>query len=487
MGYILYGVSLFFTPYSPTLLIVSLLLLGGSIFVIMVVLLTLHSINHITHLAAKERHRALHDELTELPNRTLLQDRIDHAISVARRDNHTVSVLLMDLDRFKEINDALGHFYGDYVLQKVAIRLRRALRQSDTLSRFGGDEFAVVLPGSNVQDAKKIAQKIAKFIEQPIMIEGHRLTVGVSIGITMFPDHGNDSESLIQHADLAMYEAKRSGIVYAEFNPEQDRMTWNRLIFMGELRDAMNKDQLTLYYQPKISANDHELVGVEVLVRWFHPDKGLLPAEDFILLAEKAGLLSTMTLWILERAIQQIAEWQGKGHVITIAVNLSINNLQDLEFPGQVEELLAKYKVNPVQLTMEITETSMMADPERVKKVVSRLTNLGIAMAIDDYGTGYSSLVYLRKFPAIEIKIDKSYISNMLEDEDNAVIVRSTIEMAHNIGRKVVAEGVEDRDTMLALEEMSCDYLQGYYISRPLPPRELYAWLEQGAGKADHL
>ena len=482
-GYVLYGVTLFHSDYTPTLFIVALILLGGSVFVIMVVLLSLHSIKHITKLAAKERHRALHDELTDLPNRTLLQDRIDHSIVMAKREKKTVSVLLMDLDRFKEINDALGHFYGDYVLQKIAIRLRRVLRKSDTLSRFGGDEFAVVLPGSNIQHAKKIAQKIANAIEKPFMIEGHRLTVGVSIGITMFPDHGNDSESLIQHADLAMYEAKRSGIIYAEFNPEQDRMTWNRLIFMGELRDAMNKDQLTLYYQPKISAKNYELVGVEVLVRWLHPEKGLLAANDFILLAEKAGLLSTMTLWILEQAIQQLAEWKTKGHAITIAVNLSINNLQDLEFPEQVEELLEKYQVNPTQLTMEITETCMMTDPERVKTVVYKLKDLGIDMSIDDYGTGYSSLVYLRKFPATEIKIDKSYISNMLVDEDNAVIVRSTIEMAHNIGREVVAEGVEDKETLLALEEMNCDYLQGFYICKPLPPQKLCDWIEQAAWK----
>ncbi len=487
IGYLLFGLMVFSRPESSLLqFIVALILFAGSIFVISSVLLSRFSINRIEHLADQERYRAFHDELTELPNRLMFIERLDYALMMARRRRDPTAILLMDLVRFKEINDSLGHFYGDYLLQEVAFRLSNVVRETDTLARFGGDEFALVLPSfTSLEQAIRVIHKIDEIMDKPFMIEGHKLKVGINIGLAMYPEHGQDSESLIQHADTAMYEAKRNDVVYSIFSPGQDRSSWNRLILIGELREAIAGDQFFLHYQPKISTMKEDIIGVESLVRWNHPRKGLINPAQFIPLAEQAGLSKQLTNWVLNKALEQWAEWKKAGMSITISVNLSVKNLHDYEFPYDVANLLNKWDMDPSLLILEITESSMMIDPDRVNRIVSQLEELGIHLSIDDYGTGYSSLAYIRKFPAREIKIDRSFIADMLHNEDNAVIVRSTIDMVHNMGYKVVAEGVEDEETKEILADLGCDFLQGFHICRPLSADGFQKWLNSGESSGE--
>lgn len=484
VGYLLFCSFLANHPVGTMELAIATVFLGGGVFVCVVSRFTLSSLAHVRLLVEKERHRALHDELTDLPNRSLLTDRVDQAILMAKRQKEPVAALFMDLNDFKQINDALGHFYGDYLLQEVAHRFRGTVRAADTLARLGGDEFALVLPGAGLIDAKKIAQKLAQCLEDPFLVEGHHLSVGVSTGIAIYPEHGEDSENLLQSADSAMYTAKRHKMIYSVFNPEEDKASINRLILIGQLRGAINHNQFVLHYQPKISLNNGQLSGVEALVRWQHPERGILLPNNFIPLAEQAGLIRQVSAWVLNRAIRQHTEWLDHGRRIPIAVNLSIKNLQDIRFPEQLNELLVKWGMDPKLLTLEITESSMMTEPQRVEKVIGLLSELGVKMSIDDFGTGYSSLAYLCRFPAMEIKIDKSFITNMLRNTDNAVIVRSTIDMVHNIGRTVVAEGVEDEETMKFLQKLGCDFLQGFHISRPLSDDQLDDWLLETVGSS---
>ncbi len=477
-GYILFLNMLIKAPPSSLEMIVSTILFSGAVFVCVVVRLSLASIKLSEHFASLERHRALHDELTELPNRALAEEQLDHGLHLSKRQNSPLAFLLMDLVSFKQINDSLGHFYGDYVLQEVANRMQEAVRESDTLARFGGDEFALVLPCTSLEQAILISLKVSGALDQPFMIEGHSVKVGISIGIAMSPEHGIDSETLIQRADIAMYEAKRNDVVYAIFNLEQHRTTFNRLVLIGELRDAIKNNDMFLYYQPQISIHDNTLIGVEALCRWQHADRGVIGPDDFVTLAEQAGLSKPFTYLVLDKALEQCSKWQQAGYNIPVSVNLSVKNLHDLDFPNDVQLLLHKWSVKPDMLILEITESSIIVDQTRVTKVIGELKRMGLQLSIDDFGTGYSSISYLRKFPAGEIKIDKSFISNMLMNEDNAVIVKSTIEMVHSIGRKVVAEGVEDEKTLQLLKSLNCDILQGFHLCRPLPNNELLDWLD---------
>ncbi|MBU0946753.1 MAG: EAL domain-containing protein [Proteobacteria bacterium] len=485
LGYILYINILLKSIFITTQhLIVSSILLSGAIFVVMVVRLSLDSIRRSEHLTNRERHRALHDDLTELPNRILMEERLDYGLAVAKRQREPLAVLLMDLVRFKEINDSLGHFYGDYLLQEVAHRMQGVVRESDTLARFGGDEFAMVLPATTLSQAVNISQKIATAVEEPFLLEGHNVTVGISIGIALYPEHGLNSETLILYADMAMYDAKRNDVIYAIFNPDQDRTTFNRLVMVGELREALQHNQMFLDYQPKVSIRKEGDIGVEALLRWQHPEKGIIGPDDFIPLAEQAGLIKSLTTLVLNKALEQCSLWKKAGLQIPVAVNLSIKNLHDLEFPVEVTKLLMKWNVAPHLLVLEITENCIIVDQERVATVVRELKNSGIKLSIDDFGTGYSSIAYLKKFPAREIKIDKSFVTDMVSNEDNAVIVKSTIDMVHNIGGQVVAEGVEDEATQHMLTDLGCDFLQGFHVCRPLSPRLISEWLQSTAWRA---
>jgi diguanylate cyclase (GGDEF)-like protein/PAS domain S-box-containing protein len=423
---------------------------------------------------AQLEHRALHDALTDLPNRDLLHDRLNQAILAGRRDSTPVALLLMDLDGFKDVNDAFGHSAGDILLQQVAVRLRAELRSSDTVARLGGDEFAIVLPSvDNEAAAELTARKLLQALEGRFMIEGEAIEVGGSIGIALFPDHGQDADTLLRRADVAMYVAKRAKSGYSSYALEQDTHISSRLALLAELRPAIDHGELVLHYQPKVEIRSRRIVGVEAVVRWEHPRHGLMMPDQFIPLAEQSGLIRRLGLWVLKSALKQCKAWQEAGLDLKVAVNLSMRNLHDPQLPETIDEILKRYGVPAELLQVEITETTLMADPEHAIKLLTSLDTMGVKLSIDDFGIGYSSLAYLRKLPAEEIKIDKSFVLDMVTEENDAVIVRSTIDLGHNLGMRVVAEGVENQETWDLLGSLECDLAQGYFMSIPQAPEDL--------------
>ncbi|MBI4492864.1 MAG: EAL domain-containing protein [Chloroflexi bacterium] len=424
-------------------------------------------------------HHALHDVLTELPNRTLLHDRLRQAILAARRDNTSLALLAMDLDRFHEINDALGHRAGDVVLQQVGQRLRATLRASDTVARLDGDEFAALLPGTSAEGATLAAGKLLRALEQPCVVERHRLDIGASVGIALYPEHGEAAETLLRQAEVALYVAKRAASSYAVYAPEQDQYSPSRLGLVGELRQAIEQGQLRLHYQPKVGLKSGRVVGVEALVRWQHPERGLVPPDQFIPLAEQTGLIKPLTEWVLGTALRQCQAWHRAGLELAMAVNLSMRNLHDPQLPDAIAELLAASGVPPAWLELELTESVVMADPVRAMESLRRLCAMGVRIAIDDFGTGYSSLGYLKRLPVGQLKVDRSFVRDMAVDQNSLAIVRATIELGHTLDLEVVAEGVEDRSTWDLLIALGCDLAQGYYLSRPLPAAELECWLRE--------
>jgi diguanylate cyclase (GGDEF)-like protein len=424
--------------------------------------------------AAANEYQALHDSLTDLPNRQLFRDRVGQAILTARREDLNLGVVLMDLDRFKEINDTLGHHNGDLLLKEVGPRLRGCLRESDTVARLGGDEFAILLPQlTNSAEATQIAEKVRKALDHPFLIEGLSLTVEASIGIACFPEHGQDVDTLLQRADVAMYVAKDSHNGYEVYAAEDDQYTPDRLSLIGELRRAIDNDELVVHYQPKANLKTGEISSVEALVRWQHPERGLMRPDDFIPLAEHTELIKPLSLYVLETAMRQCREWRDAGYTLSVAVNLSTRSLLDEQFPRDVAALVSKFKFDPTWLQFEITESTLMADAWRAMSVLERLSAMGVGLSIDDYGTGYSSLSYVKRLPIREIKIDKSFVMNMATDENDAVIVRSTIDLGRNLGLRVVAEGVETEEVWNQLVMLGCDMAQGFYLSVPVPADKL--------------
>ena len=423
------------------------------------------------------QYQALHDALTELPNRSLLSDRIRQNILLAQREHHELALLVMDLDRFKDINDTLGHQYGDKVLQEVSIRMRAALRESDTIARLGGDEFAILLPNTSLSQAKALADKLLLIVEEPFLIGEQVLHVGGSIGITLYPQHGEDEVALLQRADVAMYVAKRGHLGSAVYDPDVDQHSLRNLALLGELRGAIERDQLLLHYQPKVNLKTGKVYGVESLVRWQHPRHGLMHPDEFVPLAEQTGLIAPLSQWALKEGLRTCCD-QFNELGLDVAVNLSVRNLQDPRFPNKVARLIDENNGDPGRLQLEITETAIMADPGRALDVLNRLSAMGVKLSIDDFGTGYSSLAHLKQMPVDELKIDKSFVTGMLEDESDAMIVRSVIDLAHNIGISVVAEGVETEEIYNRLKEMGCDAVQGYYMSKPLSVEDLLEWVK---------
>jgi diguanylate cyclase (GGDEF)-like protein len=430
--------------------------------------------------AADNAHQALHDALTGLPNRTLLRDRANQAIRQADRELVPAALLLLDLERFKEVNDTLGHHYGDQLLVQVGQRLQAGLRAVDTVARLGGDEFAVLLPRiETAEGAVAVARKLQAALAQPFLLEGLTLDVEASIGLAVYPEHGSDPDELLQHADIAMYVAKDTHAGFVLFDPTQDQHSPRRLALLGELRRAIEGRQLLLHYQPKVDAHSGQMLGVEALVRWQHPTHGLIPPGDFIPLAERTGLITPLTHYVLDAALRQCRDWRQAGHELAVAVNVSARRLLDLEFPDEVAGLLARWEIPARLLVVEITESTIMADPTRALEILGRLNTMGVQLSIDDFGTGYSSMAYLKSLPVHELKVDRSFVMHMTSDTRDAVIVRSTVDLGRNLGLRVVAEGVEDQTTLQELDVLGCDAIQGYYVSRPVPPDDLISWLER--------
>jgi diguanylate cyclase (GGDEF)-like protein len=430
---------------------------------------------------------ANHDPLTGLPNRTLFHDRLDQAIKATKRGGQQVTVMIMDLDRFKEVNDIMGHHVGDLLLQEVARRLQTiVLRDYDTVARLGGDEFAVLL-STDLEGAQIVANNLLHTIDQPILLEGQEIIVSASIGITSYPEHGDEINTLLRHADLAMYAAKNNNAGYVTFDPSLDYQGHQHLSLMVELRRAIAQDELTLFYQPKVELVTGVVSHVEALVRWIHPERGLVPPGDFIPYAENTGFIKIITQWVIEQALRQQKEWQKAGVALTVSINISAHDLFIPKLPELFTKLMETYAVSPHCMVLEITESAIMADPQRALGILNELHDMGLRLSIDDFGTGYSSLAYLKKLPVSELKIDKSFVTNMENDRDDAIIVHSTIDLAHNMGLTVVAEGVENLATLDMLQSLGCDFLQGYYISRPLPVGALLQWIEKSSWKLNKV
>jgi diguanylate cyclase (GGDEF)-like protein/PAS domain S-box-containing protein len=435
----------------------------------------------LVRLSTLNHHQALHDGLTGLPNRACFGQQVEHAISVADQDGSRLAVLLMDLDRFKEINDTLGHRYGDLLLIELARRLESVLRRSDTVARLGGDEFGILVRQLSEadDDLERALERILAALEQPFQVDGLPLHVEASIGIACYPAHGRDVDLLLQRADVAMYVAKETGAPHAVYDVELDRHDTANLKLLSELPRAIRNHELVLHYQPKLDVHTGELAGIEALTRWQHPTRGLLPPGEFVPAAEKTGLIQPLTRYVLDEALGQLARWHGDGYRFKVAVNLSMRNVHDPTLPEQIARLLHKWGLPGERLTVEITESAMVSDPAKATGVIRRLKELGVGIAIDDFGTGYTSLAYLARLAITQLKIDRSFVQNMQSDADDAAIVRSIITLGHDLGLEVVAEGVETKAAYEQLALLGCDIIQGYWLSRPLPPDELSTWLVQ--------
>lgn len=428
---------------------------------------------------------AFTDSLTRLPNRALFYERLREAIENAKQDYKPFAVFIMDLDRFKDINDTLGHQAGDELLREVALRLRGKLRDTDTLARMGGDEFGILLPAVNEKHAAMAARMLLQALRMPFQAAGQSLDVGASFGIALYPDHGVDANLLIQRADVAMYAAKDSNSGHAFYDGKQDHHSPTRLTMLGELRHAVEQEQFVLYFQPKVNLKTFQVTGVEALVRWNHPRENLVLPDTFIPLMEQTGLIRSLTPWVLTESLKQGQSLQDQGLPISISMNLSVRDLQDPYLADAVEEQLAALQISPRWLELEITESAVMTDPDRAFEILTRLSSMGLRIAIDDFGTGYSSLSYLKKLPVSTIKIDKSFVLGMTRNENDAAIVRTSIDLGHNLGLEVVAEGVETEDVLKRLSELGCDTAQGHYISRPLSAAEFTDWLKQSSWGLD--
>ena len=424
------------------------------------------------------QHQATHDSLTGLPNRHTLHRTIADTVGAARARHRRVALFLMDLDRFKEVNDTLGHHAGDQLLVQLAERLRSIAGGRDALVRLGGDEFAVVIGQLDSREAAEDkARTLLGHIKAPFDLTGMRVQIGASIGIAMHPDHGDDPGVLLRRADVAMYAAKRDGLGHAVYHEALDFHTPERLTLLSDAHTAIQGNELLLHFQPKMGIATRRVVGFEALVRWRHPRRGLISPGEFIPLIELSDLIRPLTLWVLENAVAECKRWHARGHRLGVGVNISTRNLLDLALPGQVLQLLARHQLDPCFLELEITESAIMADAERAVAVLSELSAAGISIAVDDFGTGYSSLGYLEKLRVRSLKIDRSFVHHMNERDGARNIVTAVIALAHNLGLSVVAEGVESRAILDALGALHCDLAQGYFIAKPMPAGEVAGWL----------
>jgi diguanylate cyclase len=443
-----------------------------------------HTLLHVTPTVEADgrfvhpEHPSLHDSLTGLANRTLLMDRLRQVILASSHGaGRTLALFVLDIDGFNDVNASLGHAAGDLVLRQVAGRLHEAVRPVDTLARLGSDEFAVVLPGLEAEGAALAADRLLTIFNAGFDVDGHIIFLAGSLGASVYPEHGDDTEALLRHADTAMHRAKASRSGYAVYAPDQDRRSGERLELAGALRQAIGANHLLLEFQPKVECGSGRLAGVEALARWDHPQRGRIAPDVFIPLAERTGLIRPLSRWALNAALRQCHAWQELGLRVPVAVNLSAHDVQDAAIPELIASLLEQWHLEPGLLNVEITESSLLVDPDLALRVLTRLADAAVRVAVDDFGTGYSSLAYLKKLPVHEIKIDQSFVQDMATHTRDLAIVRSTIELAHNLDMVAVAEGVENAATLDLLNTLECDLVQGYYLAKPMPGEALVGWL----------
>ncbi len=448
-----------------------------SLLLLPLLLLAIVELYRSSRAAADRHHESLHDPLTGLPNRRMLDLRLSALVDGRHHDRF--ALLLMDLDQFKEVNDSLGHHIGDLLLGQVAGRMQ-GLEGVDIVARLGGDEFAFVVRRAH-DDAELLqtGERLVAEVSRPYVVQDVRLSIGASVGVATFPDHGLDIGTLLRRADSAMYSAKRSGVAVGLATVRSEPGVPGRVSLLGELENAMKRDELRLDYQPQVSLRTGEVVGVESLLRWHHPEHGLVPPSAFVGTVEHTELIAPLTRHVVNRALSDLARWATAGVTVPVAVNISARDLQDRRFPRDLAGLLDHHAVVPGQLTLEITENALLGDPERAHQVLAELTELGVSLSIDDFGTGYSSLAALRELPVQEIKVDRSFVLAMDESVAGTAIVRSVVQLAHALGLRVVAEGVESESTLAELENYGCGVVQGYLISRPLPSHLVAPWVRE--------
>jgi diguanylate cyclase (GGDEF)-like protein len=432
---------------------------------------------------AEENHRlAMFDHLTGLPNRLLFFDRVTQAVSAAGREGSGVGVLLLDLHRFKEVNDTLGHERGDELLRQVGPRLQGVLRASDSVARLGGDEFGIALAGLNtLSEGEDVARKLTDALDTPFVLDGIDIALGGSIGIARYPDHGDDPDQLLRRAEVAMYVAKAARAPYESYSLEQDTYSTDRLALVAELRRAIDEGDLALAYQPMIDLERGVIIGVEALLRWSHASQGPIGPDVFIPLAEHSGLIGRITTYVLEAAATQAQAWREAGLDLTVSVNLSVRDLQRPGLAAAIGATLERHELPAARLQLEITEGSVMDQPDRALATLQELAGVGVGLSVDDFGTGYSSLAYLQRLPVNELKIDRSFVLGLAGNSSDGEIVRSTVGLGHNLGLSIVAEGVEDERSLAFLRDVGCDIAQGFFIARPMPADAVLEWARSSA------
>ena len=436
--------------------------------------------------AAHFEHKAFHDELTDLPNRALFADRIAQTVAAVKRHGDGAAIVMIDLDGFREITSALGHANGDLLLTTVAERLRENLRAVDTVAGFGGDKFGVILPGVERPDQiDAAADRIREAIEAEVVLDDLPVRATASLGVAFVPKDGTEPDVLIQSAEVAVDVAKRTLGRLVCYDDAQNHYSADRLALITQLRRAVDRNELVLHFQPKVNQADGGVSCLEALVRWQHPDRGLLSPEHFVPLAEQTGLIDDLTRWVLTTALTDLQHWRMARPDLSVAVNISARSLLHLDLPQMIIDALEETGVDPGHLVLEIAEPALMADPERAGLVMEHLSGIGVRLSLDDFGQGYASLGQLTALPLSELKIDRGYVMNMLDNPTDAAIVRSVIDMGHNIGLDVVAEGVENSETLDVLGQLGSDIAQGYYFSQPLPAHEIVDWLAAYAPQTD--
>lgn len=424
------------------------------------------------------------DPVTGLPNRTRFRELVQEAIAAGLREQRSIALLLMDLDHFKDVNDTLGHDCGDNLLQQIGLRLRNTLSPRDVVARLGGDEFGIMLPWlESTADVRHVIDRLHECLEVPFMIDGVLIVVEASIGVATMPEHAGEADTLLQLADIAMYRAKQMASSYAVYAPEFNLHSPQRLGLMAELRDAIEQDQLLLHFQPKLELKTGRIVGTEALVRWQHPRLGMLPPDKFIMAAEQTGSIGPLTRWVLVDALGHCQCVRGEGNRLRVSVNLSARSLHDPQLPKMIADALDAASAEPGLLMLEVTESAIVLDPKRAEENLVALSRMGVWLSIDDFGTGYTSLASIKRLPVNEIKIDRSFVTHMLTDKKDAMIVRTVIDLAHNFDLTVVAEGVETKEVLDALTALGCDEVQGYFISKPQACEPLQNWLSTSSWK----